>query len=57
MQRKKLLKVLRVVTLLIAVICILTDVIKGGYIGIHLMLIGAISLVVSSIIALILKVY
>lgn len=57
MQRKKLLKVFRVVTLLISVICILTGVIKGGYIGTRLMFIGAISVVVSSIIALILKVY
>lgn len=56
-RHNRLLKVLRIVTLLIAVICILTGGIKGEYIGTHLMLIGAISVVVSSIITLILKLY
>ena len=57
MRRDKLLRILRAVTLLIALVCILTGAIKGGHVGTRFILIGSISVVVSSIIALILKLY
>jgi len=50
MRKNKLLNVLRLSTLLVAVICILMGLIKGGF-GIYWM-IGLISLILSSIISL-----